>query len=281
VVTLVGVTEGLRDRRQIERHHFFDRQGGDTMAEIFRHVAILPYKNWDAGGHDWDMQMNSQIRIDVLLFDGFDELDAIGPYEALRNAFTDVTLTSASGPESIRAAYGAVLQTVRAPAADSDWLIVPGGGWNDRAAQGTWAEVQRGDLPKLIRSAHTGGTRIASVCTGAMLLAAAGLLTGKPATTHAGAIEDLRETGATIVDGARVVDLGDIVTAAGVTSGLDLALWLVERLAGPDVVSQVSTELEYERRSDIWIVDGRNAEGATSASGIRHLTGRSQGGERT
>jgi transcriptional regulator GlxA family with amidase domain len=206
------------------------------------------------------MQMRSQIRIDVLLFDGFDELDAIGPYEVLRNAFEEVTLTSASGPEVIRAAHGAVLQTVRPPAADSDWLIVPGGGWNDRAARGTWAEVQRGNLPKLIRSAHTGGTRIASVCSGAMLLAAAGLLTGKPATTHAAAIEDLRDAGATIIEGARVVDLGDIVTAAGVTSGLDLALWLVERLAGTEVVREASTEIEYERSSDVWMDDGRDDE---------------------
>jgi transcriptional regulator GlxA family with amidase domain len=207
-----------------------------------------------------NMQLGSEVRIDVLLFDGFDELDAIGPYEVLRNAFAEVTLTSASGPEAITAAHGTVLQTVRPPAADSDWLIVPGGGWNDRATNGTWAEVQQGDLPELIRSAHLGGTQIASVCTGAMLLAAAGLLTGKPATTHAGAIEELHDAGATIVKGARVVDLGDIVTAAGVTSGLDLALWLVERLAGPEVLREVSAEIEYERRSDVWLADGREAE---------------------
>jgi putative intracellular protease/amidase len=180
VVALVGMTEGLRDRRQIERHHFLDRQSGDTMAGFFRHVAILPWADRLHGRQDGDMQIGSQVRLDVLLFDGFDELDAIGPYEVLRNAFTEVTLTSASGPETIRAAHGTVLQTVRPPAADSDWLIVPGGGWNDRAAKGTWAEVQRGELPELIRSAHTGGTRIASVCTGAMLVATAGLLTGNP-----------------------------------------------------------------------------------------------------
>jgi transcriptional regulator GlxA family with amidase domain len=127
----------------------------------------------------------------------------------------------------------------------------------------TWAEVQQGDLPKLIRSAHLGGTQIASVCTGAMLLAGAGLPTGKPATIHAGAIEELHDAGATIVEGARVVDLGDIVTAAGVRSGLDLALWLVERLAGTDVAREVSAEIE--RRSDVWLPTvARLSRGATA-----------------
>ena len=74
---------------------------------------------------------------------------------------------------------------------------------------------------------HAAGGRIGSVCTGAMLLAEAGLLNGRPAITHHSAIEDLRGFGADVIDGARVVDDGDIVTAAGVTSGIDLALHLV------------------------------------------------------
>jgi transcriptional regulator GlxA family with amidase domain len=84
-----------------------------------------------------------------------------------------------------------------------------------------------------------------------MILAAAGLTDGRPATTHHAAIEDLRATGARIVD-ARVVDDGDLLTAGGVTSGLDLALWLVEREAGPALAQRVAEDLEHERRGDVW-----------------------------
>jgi transcriptional regulator GlxA family with amidase domain len=98
---------------------------------------------------------------------------------------------------------------------------------------------------------HEEGTILAAICTGSMLLAAAGLLRGRPATTHHGALEDLRTAGAEVIR-ARVVDDGDIVTAGGVTSGLDLALWLVERFAGPQLAVAVEQRLEYERRGTVW-----------------------------
>jgi transcriptional regulator GlxA family with amidase domain len=79
-----------------------------------------------------------------------------------------------------------------------------------------------------------------------MLLAAAGLVQGRPATTHHAAIEDLRAAGAQIVD-ARFVDDGDLLTAGGVTSGLDLALHIVEKVAGASIAEQVAREIEYER----------------------------------
>jgi transcriptional regulator GlxA family with amidase domain len=78
-----------------------------------------------------------------------------------------------------------------------------------------------------------------------MLLAEAGLLDGRPAVTHAGALDDLRATAATVVD-ARVVDDGDVLTAGGITSGIDLALHLVGRLAGDTLRDRVTTELEYD-----------------------------------
>jgi transcriptional regulator GlxA family with amidase domain len=87
---------------------------------------------------------------------------------------------------------------------------------------------------------------IASVCTGAMALAAAGLLEGRRATTHHAALEDLRRSGADVVD-ARVVDDGDIVSCGGVTSGIDLALWLVERFAGDEVADRVARDIEHDR----------------------------------
>jgi transcriptional regulator GlxA family with amidase domain len=92
---------------------------------------------------------------------------------------------------------------------------------------------------------------VASVCTGALLLAAAGLVDGRPAITHHGAIDDLRAAGATVVR-ARVVDDGDLVTAGGVTSGLDLVLHLVERHFGAAAALAAEHELEYERRGTVW-----------------------------
>jgi transcriptional regulator GlxA family with amidase domain len=85
-----------------------------------------------------------------------------------------------------------------------------------------------------------------------MLLAAAGVTAGRPAITHRSAIEDLRASGAVIVP-ARVVDDGDIVTAGGVTSGLDLALWLVERWFGSPLADGVAGAMEHERRGPVWL----------------------------
>ncbi|RYG58738.1 DJ-1/PfpI family protein, partial [bacterium] len=95
------------------------------------------------------------------------------------------------------------------------------------------------------------GALVAGVCTGTMVIAASGLLRGRPAITHHLAVEDLREMGADVVQ-ARVVDDGDIVTAGGVTSGLDLALWLVERFCSAAVAHKVEKRMEYERRGTVW-----------------------------
>ncbi len=97
-------------------------------------------------------------------------------------------------------------------------------------------------------SLHEGGTTVAAVCTGGMLLSAAGLVRGRRAVTHHGALDELRENGAKVLPEARVVDDGDIVTAGGVTSGIDLALHLVERGWGMQLAEKVAEEMEYERR---------------------------------
>jgi transcriptional regulator GlxA family with amidase domain len=192
------------------------------------------------------------MRIDVILYDGFDELDALGPYEALRTAAafgTDlqVELVGAHGPATITADHGTRIVVDRGIADAVDLILVPGGGWFTRGDAGAWVEAQRGDLTARIAELHAAGVTVASVCTGAMLLAEAGITRGRPATTHHNAIEEFRASGADIVD-ARVVDDGDIITAGGVTSGLDLALMLVERVAGAEMAARVASELEYERR---------------------------------
>lgn len=204
------------------------------------------------------------MRIDVLIFDGFDELDAIAPFEVLRAAaeagapFQTQLLTLAPQIE-VEAAHGLRVRpdgalALLAEAERPQVLVVPGGGWNARKPRGARAEAERGDIPAELKRLHASGTTLAGVCTGGMLIATAGLLAGRPAVTHHGALADLREAGANIVD-ARVVDDGDIVTAGGVTSGLDLALWLVERFAGHEIAHHVESQLEYERRGIVLRAD--------------------------
>jgi transcriptional regulator GlxA family with amidase domain len=183
------------------------------------------------------------MHFQILIFDGFDELDAIAPYEVLQNAVQakgigSVELVTVEAAAEITADQGlkvrpsGLLDLKKKP----DILIVPGGGWIDRSPRGAFSEAQRGVIPKAIKSLHESGTICAAVCTGAMLLAAAGILKNRPAK---------------IVD-ARVVDDGNIVTAGGVTSSLDLALWLVERFYGSQLARKIEMQMEYERRGTVW-----------------------------
>ena len=196
--------------------------------------------------------------IAIVLFDGFDELDAIGPYEVFSNANEaganlSVSLRSLDPTARITASHGLRVEPDgRLADVDPDLVVVPGGGWNTRGETGAWAEAERGALPDALADAHDRGVTLASVCTGGMILARAGVLDGKPATTHGGAIADLRETNARVVE-ARVVDAGDVVTAGGVTSGLDLAFYVVRREFGDEVAAAVGAEMEYEPSDDVYV----------------------------
>lgn len=197
------------------------------------------------------------MNVQILIFDGFDELDAIGPYEIWRMAADvqpkfSVLLVSLDGAREITAANGLhVRAEAKLAATRPDLVVVPGGGWLNRALAGAWAEAQRGSIPTTLAQLHREATTLASVCTGAMLLAAAGLLKDRPATTNHAAVEELRAMGARVIS-ARVVDDGDIVTAGGITCGLDLTLWLVERFAGAEIAHVLEQHLEYERRGTVW-----------------------------
>jgi transcriptional regulator GlxA family with amidase domain len=200
--------------------------------------------------------------IGILLYDGFDELDGIGPFETFdmaadAGAPVDASLVTLTPRDRITASHGLRLEPDGTlPVEDPpDLVVVPGGGWNDRDSRGAWAEAERGDVPEALARVHDAGATLASVCTGGMLLARAGVLDGRPAVTHGGALDDLRATAAEVVD-ARVVDDGDVVTAGGITSGLDLALHLVERFAGAETAAEVAEGLEYDRRGEVWVSSG-------------------------
>jgi putative intracellular protease/amidase len=191
------------------------------------------------------------MRIEIVVFDGFDELDAIGPFEVFSSAGFDVELVGVDGPAQIRANHGLRL-VVSAGLGRPDAVVVPGGGWLNHAERGARAEVWRGVLPARIAELTESTRWIASVCTGGMLLAEAGILRGRTATTNRNALDDLRGYEGVTVLPNRVVDDGNIVTAGGITSGFDLALHMVERESGTEKADRVAAGLEYQRQADIW-----------------------------
>jgi transcriptional regulator GlxA family with amidase domain len=201
------------------------------------------------------------MHVEILLYDGFDELDAVGPYEVFETAGAfgadcGARLVTLEPSESVTASHGlrvGVDGTFDAGGAvdggDSlPVLLVPGGGWSDPSRPGAGMEAERGAVPDAVAEHAERGGVVAGVCTGGMLLAHAGVLDGRPAVTHVSALDDLRAMDAAVQD-ARFVDDGDVLTAGGVTSGLDLALHLVERECGRDVAERVAGEIEYDRET--------------------------------
>ncbi len=196
------------------------------------------------------------MKIQILVFDGFDELDAIAPFEVFQmakdlGAELQAELVTLGTSKEVTAAHGLRVSSIGRLDESSDIFLIPGGGWVSRAPNGAWAEAQKGKVPEVVAKLHRSGKTIATVCTGAMLVARGGLLRGRNAITHHQAIEDLRASGAKVIN-ARVVDDGELVTAGGVTSGLDLALWLIERYFGSDSALAVEQRLEYQRRGTVW-----------------------------
>ncbi|WP_255192698.1 DJ-1/PfpI family protein [Natronobeatus ordinarius] len=192
------------------------------------------------------------VDAEIVLFDGFDELDAIGPYEVLANGAAEggsieTQLVTLEPTDVVRASHGLRVEPDDV-LGQPDLLVVPGGGWSSSDG-GVRRAFEEGQLAEAVSDRYDEGSTVASVCTGAMLLAQAGLLEGRPAITHHSAVDDLAAYAD--VTEARVVDDGDVLTAGGVTSGIDLALWYLEREFGTDVADAVSTLMEHERRGDV------------------------------
>jgi putative intracellular protease/amidase len=205
----------------------------------------------------------------VVLFNGFDPLDVIAPYEVLAagGALTDgalrVELVSAEGPRQVPSGMGllALAATARLEPQRADLVVVPGAagslpeGEDDVRADSIPVILARTldtPLPGLLKQAiDRPGPTVATVCGGSLLLAMAGLIQGRPATTNRLGLDGLAAAGVTAID-ARVVDDGDLVTASSVTSGLDLALYLLERHLGARVACATERLLGHERRGTVW-----------------------------
>lgn len=209
----------------------------------------------------------------IVLFNGFDPLDVIAPFEVL-SAGSDmmvddlqVSLVSIDAIGSVTSGTGGLqlhADHVLRPE-EPGVIIVPGasgpvaGNPDDvDTIPVLLARLSETALPGLIRRAFVApDTLVATVCGGSLALAMAGLLEGRTAVTHRLGNDVLDAAGVTVVN-ARVVDDGNLVTAGGVTSGLDLALYLLERLHGPRIAHAVEQLFEYERRGTVW-----RSEGAT------------------
>ena len=191
---------------------------------------------------------------EIVLFDGFDELDAIGPYEVFENAAQfgaslETRLVTLEETDLVTASHDLRVEP-QGTLGEPDILLVPGGGWTT-TTEGARAAVDDGVLPDAVDDCYTAGATVASVCTGAMILAEAGLLEGRPAATHPVAVDDLEAYAGQVVD-ERVVDDGDVLSAGGVTSGIDLALWLVEREFGAEIATEVTELMVHERRGEVF-----------------------------
>ncbi|MFE9059606.1 DJ-1/PfpI family protein [Streptomyces mutabilis] len=223
------------------------------------------------------------MHIQVVLFDGFDPLDVIAPYEVLYAGGTasdgavTVELVTAEGPREVISGTGGL--ALRAAGAldleRADMILVPGASGrvgepgevpDEEPGTGEWRQDEfipvllgrtlTTELPALLKQAMDDpDITVATVCGGSLVLAMAGLLEGRHATTHHLGLDMLDATGAHAIR-ARVVDDGDLITGAGVTSGLDLGLYLLERELGPRIAHAVEELFAHERRGTVWRAQG-------------------------
>lgn len=181
------------------------------------------------------------MQIAIALFDRFTSLDAVGPYETLSRMPGAETVFVAERPGPVRNDSGSLALVADRAFTDvpaPDILVVPGGpGQSDNMANET--------LLAWLRSADATSTWTTSVCTGSLLLAAAGLLKGRRATSHWLALAELERFGAESTE-ERVVFDGKYVTAAGVSSGIDMGLALIGRIAGEEQAQTVQLLTEYD-----------------------------------
>ena len=171
------------------------------------------------------------MKIEILLFDGFDDLDAFGPFEVLTEAGLDTRFVTIEPAERVTSAHGARI-VPDGVLGDPDLVLVPGGGWHDRSGPGAYAEARRGVITKALAERHARGRRIGSSARARCCSPRPACSPAAPRSPTTARSRTCAASAPTSIDGARVVDDGDIITAAGVTSGIDLALHLIERELG-------------------------------------------------
>lgn len=183
--------------------------------------------------------------IGIVAFPDAEELDFVGPWEVLAAAAalggTDRVLLLGETLAPVRCAKGltVVADTRWADCPPLDVILVPGG-------DGRRAQMHNPAMRELLARVAPGCRWVTSVCTGSFVLVAAGLATGRRVTTHWSRLDELRGHPVTVVDDARWVVDGNVVTAAGVSAGIDMALWLVGQLHTPAFAREVQRYIQYD-----------------------------------
>ncbi len=199
------------------------------------------------------MTQAKRTRVGILIFEDVEVLDFCGPFEVFSITTGEGKATDddhlfevriiAETTATVRCRNGLLVQPHHPidEHPDLDIVIVPGG-------RGTRREISNPRILEWIRAQHERVELMTSVCTGAFLLAANGLLDGKAATTHWASVDWMRDAfpAVDIRDDQRFVDEGKIVTSAGVSAGIDMALHVVERMHGPAVARQSARHMEYD-----------------------------------
>ncbi|CAJ1496483.1 DJ-1/PfpI family protein [[Mycobacterium] holstebronense] len=182
------------------------------------------------------------MQIAIVLYPGFTSLDFIGPYEVLRWLPDAQVRFVWHEPGPITADSGVLVVGATHSFDETpspDVILIPGG-------MTTMEHARDQKLLDWVRAAHQTATWTASVCSGSVVLGAAGLLTGKRATSHWMALPALKTFGATAVGDERIVHEGDIVTCAGVSAGIDLGLWLAGQIGGEGRAKAIQLSMEYD-----------------------------------
>jgi transcriptional regulator GlxA family with amidase domain len=181
------------------------------------------------------------MQIAFLLYEGFTPLDAVGPYQVLAAlpGAVAVFVAEQAGPVCSDSGCSIVADRPLADTRRPDIVVVPG-------SLTSFTDAARNEsIVGWLRQVSVGAKYMTSVCTGSLLLAAAGLLAGRTATTHWAARELLADRGVAVVPD-RVVDAGRVITAAGVSAGIDLALQLARLTHGDDVARAIQLGIEYD-----------------------------------
>lgn len=186
--------------------------------------------------------------VGILIFDDAEVMDVAGPYEVFSVAgrrhglepFQVSLVAERRGLVTLRNHFRVEPHAILAERPSPDLLIVPGG-------QGTRREMHNPAILDWVRRAAGQAELVLSVCTGALVLASAGLLRGLEATTHHGAIDLLRQTDPTarVRDNVRFLDNGRVVVSAGISAGIDMSLHVVERLLGQELAEETARYMEY------------------------------------
>jgi len=189
------------------------------------------------------------VRFAIFVFDGSEELDWAGPWEVLSawshgwpdDGVEAFTIAQTEGVVTCAKGLRMLPDHTWGSAPDFDVLVFPGG-------RGTRGQIGDEEIRSWVQRSAQNGTLMTSVCTGSLVYADSGLLDGRPATTHWGSLEHLGSLGSGVEVRAddRFVDDGDVITAAGVSAGIDMALHLVARLHSPERAREVKRYIQYD-----------------------------------